>query len=58
MKQRDIVRLSAATDVSLGTVRKWASGGRVTDANRRWLEQVAASLGIQVETKEGENNAG
>lgn len=46
MQQRDIVKLSAETGISLCTVRKWSKGGRVQTATRLALDTAAKVLGI------------
>lgn len=58
MKLKEIVKLSAETEVSLGTVKRWAAGGRVTDSNRKVLTTAAKELGIVLDVKEASSNAG
>lgn len=55
MKLCDIIRLSAETEISMGTIRRWAKGERVTKSNRRSLDNAAKVLGIDtgVPVREG-----
>ena len=46
MKQRDRMRLSIETSVSLSTITKWDKGEKVSEATEKSLRRAMSALGI------------